>query len=51
MTAAVMTGLDAAIMDITNPSLKMSLLASLLVKGEDEFCMEYLTGFRAAFQD
>ena len=32
-------------------SLKMSLLASLLVKGEDEFCMEYLTGFRAAFQD
>lgn len=51
LTAAVLAGLDAAILDITNPSLKMALLASLLVKGEDEFCMDYLTGFREAFKD
>lgn len=49
LTAAVMAGLDTAIMDITSPSMKMCLLASELVKGEDEFCMEYLSGYREIY--
>ena len=51
LAAAVSAGLDAAIMDITSVDTKMALLAAELVSGRDEFCMEYLTGYRETLKD
>ncbi len=51
LTAAITAGLDAAIMDITNTDAKMALLAAQLVCGQDDFCMEYLTGYRETLED
>ena len=51
LAAAVGVGLDTAIMDITNTDAKMALLAARLVCGQDEFCMEYLTGYRETLKD
>ena len=39
-------GLDAAIMDITNPILKMHLKATEMLWGRDEYCMDYLQSYR-----
>ncbi len=50
LTAAIGAGLDTAIMDITSPDAKMALLAAELVYGDDEYCMEYLNGYRQAFK-
>jgi 5-methyltetrahydrofolate--homocysteine methyltransferase len=46
MVAAVTCGLDSAILDPTDKELYGSLKAALMVAGQDEFCMEYITGFR-----
>lgn len=51
LAAAVGVGLDTAIMDITNIDAKMALLAARLVCGQDEFCMEYLAGYRETLKD
>ena len=51
LMAALAAGLDAGILDITNPETKMALAASELVLGNDEFCMNYLTSYREVFPD
>ena len=51
LTAAMVCGLDSAILDITNANTKMALLSSQLVLGEDEYCMNYLGGYRDLFID
>ncbi|MCI8501225.1 MAG: dihydropteroate synthase [Oscillospiraceae bacterium] len=51
LAAAVCAGLDAAIMDVTSTEAKMALLAAELVGGRDEFCMEYLSGYRETQKD
>ena len=42
LVAAIMNGLDSAIMDITNTDLKSILFAALAISGQDEYCLEYL---------
>lgn len=46
LSSAMTMGLDAAIMDPTNAGLKMNLLATDMLLGNDEYCMNYLTGYR-----
>jgi cobalamin-dependent methionine synthase I len=46
LACAITEGLDAAIMDITNPTMKLHLYASEMLNGADEYCMNYLTAFR-----
>ena len=43
-------GVDAAIMDITNPSMKLHLRAAEMLFGQDEYCMEYLNAYRETEQ-
>jgi len=43
---AVYTGVDAMIIDITNPDIKGALLASELLSGRDEYCMNYIDAMR-----
>ncbi len=40
-------GLDSAIIDITNPSIKKTLLSTELLCGRDEFCMNYIEYIRS----
>lgn len=47
LIAAIVRGLDAAIMDPTDRQLYSSLRAAVTVSGKDEFCMEYIKAFRA----
>ncbi len=49
LTAAITMGLDTAIMDITSPDMQMALKAALLVNGQDEYCVEYITAYRELF--
>jgi 5-methyltetrahydrofolate corrinoid/iron sulfur protein methyltransferase len=46
LVAAVARGLDSAILDPTDKQLFGALKASLMITGKDEFCMEYIAGFR-----
>jgi 5-methyltetrahydrofolate--homocysteine methyltransferase len=46
LTAAIVHGLDSAIIDPTDKKLYGSLKAALMVMGKDDFCMEYVTAFR-----
>jgi 5-methyltetrahydrofolate--homocysteine methyltransferase len=46
LTAAVVRGLDSAILDPTDKQLYGALKAALMVVGKDDFCMEYITAFR-----
>ena len=46
LTAAMVRGLDSAIIDPTDKKLYGSLKAALMVMGKDDFCMEYVTAFR-----
>ena len=48
LAMAIAEGLDSAILDITSPAIKASLLAALALSGEDEFCMDYIRYTRAA---
>jgi len=46
LVAAIIRGLDSAILDPTDKQLFGALKAALMITGEDEFCMEYITAFR-----
>ena len=46
LSAAITSGIDTAIMDITNDDLKMTMYAAMLVNGQDEYCGEYLSAYR-----
>jgi len=46
LVAAVVRGLDSAILDPTDKQLFGALKATLMITGKDEFCMEYIAGFR-----
>jgi len=46
LVAAIGRGLDSAILDPTDNQLFGALKATLMITGKDEFCMEYIAGFR-----
>ena len=46
LACAMARGVDAAIMDITNPTMKLHLRAAEMLLGRDEYCMEYLNAYR-----
>jgi cobalamin-dependent methionine synthase I len=46
LVAAIARGLDSAILDPTDKQLFGALKAALMIAGKDEFCMQYITGFR-----
>jgi len=46
LVAAITRGLDSAILDPTDKQLFGALKASLMIVGKDEFCIQYITGFR-----
>ena len=46
LSAAVVNGLDAAILNVDSPAIRDCLFASEAVAGKDEYCMEYITHFR-----
>ncbi len=47
LVSAITRGLDSAILDPTDPQLYGALSAALAVNGKDDFCMRYITDFRA----
>ncbi|MGA8573920.1 MAG: dihydropteroate synthase [Desulfobaccales bacterium] len=47
LIAAIIRGLDGAIMDPTDKELYGSLRAAVAVAGQDEYCLEYIEAFRA----
>lgn len=51
LVAAIIRGLDAAILDPTDKQLNSSLQAAVTVAGRDEFCMRYIQAFRAGRLD
>lgn len=46
LVAAIARGLDSAILDPTDKQLFGTLKAALMIAGKDEFCMQYIAGFR-----
>lgn len=46
LIAAVVFGLDSAILDPTDRQLYGALKAALMVAGKDEYCIEYIMSFR-----
>jgi 5-methyltetrahydrofolate corrinoid/iron sulfur protein methyltransferase len=46
LVSAVGRGLDSAIIDPTDKQLFGALKAALMIAGKDEFCMQYIAGFR-----
>jgi 5-methyltetrahydrofolate--homocysteine methyltransferase len=46
LVAAIGRGLDSVILDPTDKQLFGALKAALMIAGKDEFCMEYIAGFR-----
>ena len=46
LVAAIARGLDSAILDPTDKKLFGALKAALMIAGKDEFCIEYIAGFR-----
>jgi 5-methyltetrahydrofolate--homocysteine methyltransferase len=46
LSAAVAHGLDSVILDPTDKQLYGALKAALMIAGKDEFCMQYIEGFR-----
>ncbi len=47
LVMAVERGLDSAILDPTDTQLYAALKAALVLTGEDDFCMNYVSDFRA----
>lgn len=47
LSAAVISGLSAAILDVTSPTIKTALLSSLAVAGLDEYCLNYIAYMRS----
>lgn len=50
LAAAILAGLDAAILDITDVQMKETLLAALALAGRDEYCLGYIQYFREKTQ-
>lgn len=46
LACAMSQGMDAPIMDIINPAMKLHLRAAEMLLGQDEYCMNYLTAYR-----
>ncbi len=46
LVAAIIRGLDSSILDPTDNQLFSALKAALMIAGKDEFCMQYIAGFR-----
>ncbi|MEG0257856.1 MAG: dihydropteroate synthase [Christensenella sp.] len=46
LTCAMVHGVDAAIMDIINPAMRLQLAASDMLLGQDEYCARYLDTYR-----
>lgn len=46
LVAAIARGLDSAILDPTDKHLFGALKSALMIVGKDEFCMQYIAGFR-----
>jgi 5-methyltetrahydrofolate--homocysteine methyltransferase len=46
LASAIACGLDSAILDPTDEQLFGALKAALMIAGKDEFCIEYIAGFR-----
>ena len=46
LACAMAKGVDAASMDISNPAMKMHLAAANMIRGSDEYCMDYLNPHR-----
>ena len=46
LISAISQGLDSAILDPTDNNLFSALQAALVVNGQDEFCMNFITAFR-----
>jgi len=46
LVSAIARGLDSAILDPTDKQLFGALKAALMIAGKDEFCMQYIAGFR-----
>lgn len=46
LTAALTRGLDSAILDPTDKDLYSAMKATLMVLGQDEYCMEYISAYR-----
>jgi len=46
LASAAARGLDSAILDPTDKQLFGALKAALMIAGKDEFCMQYIAGFR-----
>jgi 5-methyltetrahydrofolate--homocysteine methyltransferase len=46
LVAAIIRGLDSAIMDPTDKHLSSALKAAQMIAGKDEYCMRYIKGFR-----
>jgi 5-methyltetrahydrofolate--homocysteine methyltransferase len=46
LVSAIARGLDSVILDPTDKQLFGDLKAALMVAGKDEFCIEYIEGFR-----
>ncbi|OGP75537.1 MAG: methyltetrahydrofolate--corrinoid methyltransferase [Deltaproteobacteria bacterium RBG_16_49_23] len=46
LVAAIGRGLDSVILDPTDKQLFGALKAALTIAGKDEFCMQYIAGFR-----
>lgn len=48
LSMAIASGLDSAILDITSPVVKTSMMAALALYGEDEFSMDFIRYMREA---
>lgn len=46
LVSAIARGLDSVILDPTDKKLFGAFKAALMIAGKDEFCMEYIAGFR-----
>lgn len=46
-SAAAVLGMDAPICDITSPAIKRAFVASQVLLGEDDYCMEYIEEMRS----
>jgi 5-methyltetrahydrofolate--homocysteine methyltransferase len=46
LVAAIVRGLESAILDPTDKQLFGALKATLMIVGKDEFCMQYITSYR-----
>jgi len=46
LVAAIGRGLDSVILDPTDKQLFGALKAALMITGKDEFCIQYISGFR-----